>query len=93
MNYTRSDEKIRDQICEALTDDEHIDASNIDIVVKGGEVTLTGTVEDRRAKRLAEDIADRCSGVKDIQNQLKVSGDQHGRVQNGSVGKTDKNRA
>ncbi|MBA3459041.1 MAG: BON domain-containing protein [Deltaproteobacteria bacterium] len=92
MNYTRSDEKIREQICEALTDDEHIDASNIDITVTGGEVTLTGTVEDRRAKRLAEDVADRCTGVKDIHNQLKVS-DPQSRGQNVSVGKTDKGRA
>ena len=91
-SYTRSDERIRELICEALTDDEHIDASHIEVAVKGGEVTLTGTVEDRRAKRLAEDIADRCSGVKDIQNQLRVHGDTS-RGQNGSVGKTDKNRA
>lgn len=78
-SYTRSDEKIREQICEALTDDEHIDASHIEVVVKDGEVVLSGTVEDRRAKRLAEDIADRCAGVKDIQNQLKLQGDSQTR--------------
>lgn len=72
LNYMRSDERIREQICEALTDDHHVDASHIDVVVKNGEVTLSGTVEDRRQKRLAEDIAERCGGVKDISNQLKI---------------------
>jgi osmotically-inducible protein OsmY len=71
MNFTRSDERIREQICELLSDDEHVDATHVEVTVKGGEVTLTGTVEDRQMKRMAEDLAERASGVKDIHNQLK----------------------
>jgi osmotically-inducible protein OsmY len=35
-------------------------------------VTLSGTVETRYEKRLAEDIADAVSGVQDIHNRLRV---------------------
>jgi len=33
---------------------------------------LSGTVENREAKRRAEDIAESVSGVSNVQNQLKV---------------------
>jgi hypothetical protein len=42
------------------------------VLVENGEVTLSGVVEDRRAKRLAADIAEDVLGVTDIHNQLKV---------------------
>ncbi len=41
-----------------LTEDVWIGASEINVTVAEGEIILTGTVEDRRAKRRAEDIAD-----------------------------------
>jgi hypothetical protein len=102
MGYTRSDERIREMVCEALTDNDDVDASNIDVVVKNCEVTLSGTVDDRQQKRLAEDIAERCAGVKDVSNQLKVgspsqtqSSSQNAGNPNGmtGVGKNDKPRA
>ena len=71
--FARSDERIKETVCEALSDDEHIDASSIDVEVKSGEVTLSGTVPDRRIKRAAEDLVENLSGVKDVSNQLKVS--------------------
>ena len=40
--------------------------------VKDGEVTLTGTVDERHAKRIAEDVAESVSGVKDVHNQVRV---------------------
>jgi hypothetical protein len=72
MNFTRSDERIREQVCELLADDDFVDATNIEVTVKAGEVTLAGTVEDRQTKRAVEDIVERASGVKDVHNQLKV---------------------
>jgi len=71
--YTRSDDRIREMVCDVLTDHDDIDASNIEIAVKNGEVTLSGSVEDRRTKRMAEDVIDNLSGVKEVVNQLKVS--------------------
>jgi hypothetical protein len=71
--YTRSDERIKETVCEALTDDAHIDASGIDVEVKNGEVTLSGIVPDRQTKRAAEDLVEGLSGVRDVANQLKIS--------------------
>lgn len=74
--YTRSDERIRELVCEVLTEDDQIDATNIEVTVKGGEVILSGSVEDRRQKRLAEDVVAEVWGVKDVQNQIRVGVDK-----------------
>jgi hypothetical protein len=59
---------------EALTRHPGLDASDVEVKVQNGEVTLTGTVDNRRHKRIAEDAAEECSGVRDVHNQLRVSG-------------------
>src|SRR5437868_14493003 len=73
-NYQRSDERIREEVCERLTDDDYVDASGIEVSVEQGVVLLAGSVDDRRTKRRAEDVAESVRGVKDIQNQLRVVG-------------------
>ena len=70
--YRRSDERIRELVCERLTDDPTIDASDIEIEVSNGEVTLRGFVTDRRAKWWAEELAHRSSGYGEVHNQLRV---------------------
>lgn len=70
--YQRSDERIKDDVNDRLADDSFIDASGIDVTVEGSEVVLTGTVDTREEKRRAEDIAERISGVKNVENRLKV---------------------
>ncbi len=70
--YQRSDERMREEICERMTDDPYLDASEIEIDVKQGEVTLGGTVTSREQKRRAEDVADSISGVTDVVNQLRI---------------------
>jgi len=87
--YQRSDDRIREDVCERLTHHPEVDASEIEINVKEGEVTLTGTVEERQAKRMAEDVAEGVSGVKDVRNQIQVrqhqmAGAQHGRSESGT---------
>ena len=77
-NYSRSDDRIREDVSDRLSDDRHIDASDIEVSVSGGEVTLDGTVENRFAKRHAEDLAESCSGVKHVQNNLRVKDRQGG---------------
>jgi len=72
-NYRRSQEKIKEDINERLSDDAYLDASDIEVTVNDTEVTLTGTVDSRQAKRRAEDLADRVSGVTHVQNNLRVS--------------------
>jgi osmotically-inducible protein OsmY len=51
-----------------------LDASDIEVSVEQGEVTLRGYVPDRQAKRLAEDIVDFVAGVKDVHNQIRIRG-------------------
>lgn len=72
QGYTRSDERIREDVNDRLTDDWQVDASNITLEVSKGEVTLNGTVDSRDAKRRAEDLAENCSGVKHVQNNTRV---------------------
>ncbi len=71
-NYRRSDERIREDVCERLTLDDDIDASDIEVAVSEAMVTLSGTVHDRYEKRRAEDIADSVIGVKDVENRIRV---------------------
>ncbi len=70
--YRRSDDRIREEVCDALTQHGHIDASEIEVRVKDGEVTLTGTVDRRDEKRMAEDAVDRVPGVREVHNQLRA---------------------
>jgi hypothetical protein len=73
-NYRRPDERILEDVSDRLTDDAMVDASEISVEVKQGEVNLTGTVRDRDQKRRAEDIAERVSGVNDVINALRIVG-------------------
>lgn len=70
--YQRSDERIREDINDRLSDDEFIDASDIDVIVESCEVTLSGSVDSREAKRRAEDIVEAISGVKNVENRIRV---------------------
>jgi BON domain len=70
--YTRSDERIREDVSDRLTDDPYVDASEIEVNVSGSEVTLSGTVDSREARRRAEDIAESVGGVTHVQNNLRV---------------------
>jgi osmotically-inducible protein OsmY len=69
--YQRSDERLLESICERLTDDPRIDASDIEVAVKDQTATLSGSVPDRRTKYEVEEIVEAC-GAREIQNQLRV---------------------
>ena len=75
-NYTRSDERIKEDVNERLTDYDYIDASDIEVEVNNSEVILSGTVESRYEKRAAEDIADRVTGVRNVENRLRIRREQ-----------------
>ena len=70
--YTRSDDRIREDVNDRLSDDPFIDASEVEVSASSCEVTLSGTVDSREAKRRAEDIAEQVSGVRQVQNNLRV---------------------
>jgi osmotically-inducible protein OsmY len=71
--YQRSDERIKEDVCECLTQHGEIDASDMEVTVNSGEVTLLGSVSSRWAKRMAEEAIENVAGVKDVHNQLRVS--------------------
>ena len=72
-NYQRSDARIQEDISERLLHAYHIDSSEVTVAVDGGRVTFEGTVPDRAMKHQIEDLADRCPGVQDIQNRVRVA--------------------
>ncbi len=71
-SYTRSDERVTEDVNEQLMHADDIDASDIEVRVQNGEVTLEGTVPERGMKHRAEDVVERCSGVKDVDNRIRV---------------------
>jgi osmotically-inducible protein OsmY len=71
-NYRRTDSRIEEDLNDRLTVHAYLDASDIEVSVKDGEAILTGTVESRYAKRMAEDIADDTAGVNHVENRLRV---------------------
>lgn len=71
--YSRSDDRIREDVSEALTRDRAVDASEIEVSVMSGIVTLRGNVGDKWMKRRAEDCAEEITGVKNVRNELELS--------------------
>lgn len=71
--YKRSDERIKEDINDRLSDDHNLDASEIEVEVKNGEVTLSGSVSERSDKRRAEDVAEMISGVNNVENRIRIS--------------------
>lgn len=71
-NYKRSDERIHELICEKLTDDHELDASDIEVEVKNAEVVLSGEVREKFEKYRAEDLVESIGGISHIENRIKV---------------------
>ena len=63
-HYTRSDKRIEEDIYDRLSHGRALNASEIRVSVKDGEVTLSGAVDSVRARRYAEEMADNVIGVK-----------------------------
>lgn len=97
--YQRSTDRIREDVNDRLAEDDYVDASDIDVKIEDNEVILTGTVNSREEKRRAEDLVESISGVKNVENRIKVSRPDVGRTEttntiirktgNMNTGKTD----
>jgi osmotically-inducible protein OsmY len=70
--YTRTDDRIKEDVNDRLTDDYALDASDVDVQVDDGDIVLSGTVESRYEKRRAEDLAESVSGVGNVENRIRV---------------------
>ena len=76
QGYTRSDDRIREDVCDRLSHG-HFDPTEVSVKVSQGVVTLEGFVEERHEKFHAEEIAESVLGVKDVENNLRL---KRGRV-------------
>jgi hypothetical protein len=85
-NYARSDERIRELICERVIQNLFIDVSDVSIEVQNGRVALDGTVPNRQMKHAIEDVVDRCWGVQDIENNIHVQSGQESGSSAGGFG-------
>jgi hypothetical protein len=70
--YQRSEERIREEINDRLTAHGLVDATDVEVRMQNGEVTLSGFVDSRDAKRAAEDCAEDVQGVREVHNHLRI---------------------
>ncbi len=70
--YVRSDERIREDVCETLYQNPAVDASDVTVKVVDGCVWLEGTIPDRATKREVEICIEHLPGVVDVINQLQL---------------------
>ena len=71
--YQRNDERTRDDVCDAIAYQGNIDASDVEVKVESGVVTLSGTVALREEKRALERLVERCRGVHEVRNELRLA--------------------
>jgi len=65
-------DRLSAEIQEALSSDARTAGSNIDVVNKGGIVTLVGTAESAEARDAAEEIVEGTSGVVSVVNEIDI---------------------
>lgn len=87
-DYHRSEDRIREDVCDRLTDDDMLDATNIQVQIEGDNVILSGTVHNREQKRRAEDVAESISGVRDVENRIRVDHNDHYGSNSGKSGQS-----
>ena len=91
--YTRSDERIRDDVCEQLYRANDVGVSEVTVETKNGTVTLEGTVSDRRMKHRIEDLCEQCIGVNDVDNRIRVVREQPDFSRDGETGNAQSSAA
>jgi osmotically-inducible protein OsmY len=68
----RPDETLAQEIREILANDPELDATDVEIEVEGGAVTLSGVVNESDAKLLAEELVETLPGVREVHNRIRV---------------------
>ncbi len=71
-DYRRADPRILDEIHERMTAHGFLDASELEVKVEDGEVTLSGSVPSREMKRLAADLCHQVAGVREVFTLVRV---------------------
>lgn len=68
-----ADERIWEEVHDRLMGHPDLDVTEVEIEVEEGRVTLTGRVDSRESKWLAEEVTRAVQGVQDVRNRLKVA--------------------
>jgi len=71
--YVRRDERIYEDVCEALKANDDLDCCGVEVAVKAGKGMLKGIVPSAWAAHESEKVARGCPGVKEVDNQLQAS--------------------
>jgi len=69
----RPDEALSHELQEILSQDPELNATEIEVEVEGGAVTLNGVVDSSDARSLAEELVESVTGVREVHNNLKVT--------------------
>lgn len=69
--WRRSDERLREEVCERLSENRLLDARGIEVEVDDGAVTLRGAVPGASDPRLAEMLVRDTAGVREVVNELR----------------------
>ncbi len=67
-----SDDSIYDNVRRKLASDPIVKGGGLQVDVKAGAVTLRGSVEEQKQKDRAAKLAKKVTGVKSVENELKV---------------------
>jgi hypothetical protein len=87
--YRRTDQRIREQVCDRLLLDPYLDASRIVVRVVKGRVSLSGSVPTERMRESATAVASSvAAGV--VDTTLQVTGGTTGRAQKSQKSKKSK---
>jgi len=71
-HHSPSDERMKDELSRALADSPLLDAADIIADINEGLVVLNGSVNNEDEKQAAADIANAVSGVRDVENRLRI---------------------
>lgn len=72
MYTIRTDQQIYDDLAGIFMQNEDIYAGDVELEVRGGFVTFTGTVESRDAMQLLTLLAQAVAGVKRVINRVRI---------------------
>ena len=68
-----ADSQLSTQVMDKIVEDEALQGSNVKVEAKGkGVVSLSGTVTSAQARERAVEIAKATTGVREVEDQLKV---------------------
>ncbi|RZT31366.1 BON domain-containing protein [Cupriavidus agavae] len=71
-HHDRPDDRVLGDVCDRLAMHPGVDVAEVTVEVQSGVVKLGGTVEDRYERRLVEEIAESVSGVRQVENGIRL---------------------